>query len=237
MLRWAGFRRQGSDELFKIDHKRLGASDTVAAAAKEIWTKVAAAFPVVGYSQARTCCARFYEIYAYTQPATGDHSDRLADRAEYGVLFFCILSSGFPFKTAVVNSRDSLAGATHTQQCSRGTTHACNASGAREVKQEAAIQSIAPGAGRTLCHRICITSNQGGGVGVGDPDPPRGCVCVRVVASFCVFASRGRRGQARGGTGLGSSWRWIGREGNTKNESVRCNPDSAQAQTRQYNKA
>ncbi|CAN0072828.1 unnamed protein product, partial [Ectocarpus sp. 4 AP-2014] len=59
-------------------------------------------------------------------------------------------------------------------------------------------------------------------------------VCVCALASFCVFASGGRRGQARDGTGLGSSWRWIGREGNTKNESVRCTPDPAQAQTRQY---
>ncbi|CAN0500995.1 unnamed protein product, partial [Ectocarpus sp. 12 AP-2014] len=42
-------------------------------------------------------CARFYEIYAYTQPpATGDHSDRLADRAEY--CFFCILSSRIPIQ-------------------------------------------------------------------------------------------------------------------------------------------
>ncbi|CAM9315694.1 unnamed protein product [Ectocarpus sp. 6 AP-2014] len=51
MPRRAGFRRQGSDELFEVDRSRLGVSNTVAAAVKEICTKLAAAFPVIGYNQ------------------------------------------------------------------------------------------------------------------------------------------------------------------------------------------
>ncbi|CAN0568104.1 unnamed protein product, partial [Ectocarpus sp. 12 AP-2014] len=51
MPRRAGFRRQGSDELFEVDRSRLGVSDAVAAAVKEICTKLAAAFPVIGYNQ------------------------------------------------------------------------------------------------------------------------------------------------------------------------------------------
>ncbi|CAB1102786.1 unnamed protein product [Ectocarpus sp. CCAP 1310/34] len=51
MPRRAGFRRQGSDELFEVDRSRLGVSDAVAAAVKEICTKLAAVFPVIGYNQ------------------------------------------------------------------------------------------------------------------------------------------------------------------------------------------
>ncbi|CAN0194017.1 unnamed protein product [Ectocarpus fasciculatus] len=51
MPRRAGFRRQGSDELFEVDRSRLGANDAVAAAVKEICTKLVATFPVIGYNQ------------------------------------------------------------------------------------------------------------------------------------------------------------------------------------------
>ncbi|CAN0092579.1 unnamed protein product [Ectocarpus sp. 8 AP-2014] len=95
------------------------------------------------------------------------------------IVFFVFCSAGFPFKTAVVNSRDSLAGATHTQQCFRGTTHAYNTSGAREIKQEAAIQRVAPPVPAGLCATESVTSNQGVCIGVGDPDPAtRLCVCA-----------------------------------------------------------
>ncbi|CAM9806514.1 unnamed protein product [Ectocarpus sp. 12 AP-2014] len=164
MPRWAGFRRQGRDVLFKVDRKR-GAQSLPAAASPR--------------SLVRSCnsdtagattgsCARFYEIYAYTQPpVTGDHSDRLADRSEY--CFFCILSSRIPIQdsssylerlTRRSHTLSSVPEGQHTR-----TTPPEPARSSRKPQDKAL-----PPTG--LCATESVESNQGVCVGVGDPDPP-----------------------------------------------------------------
>ncbi|CAM9309543.1 unnamed protein product [Ectocarpus sp. 6 AP-2014] len=201
MLRWAGFRRQGSDELFKIDDKRLGASDAVAAAVKEIWTKVAAAFPVVGYSQARTCCARFYEIYAYTQPATGDHSDRLADRAEYCFFVFC--PAAFPIKTAVVLTRETNSQEPHIHSSVPEGQHTRTTPPEPGTLSRKPQYKALPPVPAGLCATESVKSNQGVCVcwGGRSGSSTRLCVRISLVSCFCLPRET-RASERRDGFGI-----------------------------------
>ncbi|CAM9954362.1 unnamed protein product [Ectocarpus sp. 12 AP-2014] len=173
MPRWAGFRRQGRDVLFKVDRKRgaIGMSQSRFLPADRLQEMHQGKAHVVGYEQLSSSCARFYEIYAYTQPpVTGDHSDRLADRpTEQNIVFFCILSSRIPIQdsssylerlTRRSHTLSSVPEGQHTR-----TTPPEPARSSRKPQDKAL-----PPTG--LCATESVESNQGVCVGVGDPDPP-----------------------------------------------------------------
>lgn len=97
----------------------------------------------------------------------------------------------------------------------------------REIKQGSRKTKHCPGCCWTSYpHRIWhkrayfFVQRQHRRSGIRSSSVPRVRVCVCAPS----FLPQRETRKTRDGTGLGSSWRWIGREGNTKNETVRYTP-------------
>ncbi|CAM9818327.1 unnamed protein product [Ectocarpus fasciculatus] len=197
MPRWAGFRRQGRDELFKIDRNRLGASDAVAAAVKEVYTTaVAAAFPVVGYNQPQWSESRHGTGYKASQ-CSPERLEKISRRSR---LYYTILHELLaPARSTLDNPRAISLQRPHTAVFQR--THA----------QHLRSPGDQAGSRKTTncprCWTLCVPQNlatQGVCEGVRDPGSvhhPSKRVCVGHPLLFSPTTERGVPNDGRDGFG------------------------------------